>query len=188
MAFLSLIVLWGDCLSLGMSILASLIHEIGHVIMMMITDKSRIRKVNIGFFNVDIIDKSRSDSPVWKDIVVLLGGFLMNFLISVLSMGFYFVFKSEYFKIFSYVNIFIGILNLLPISVLDGGQIFFLVLGKNFNAAKSFWISQSVSILFLIPLSIFGFIILLNSKYNFSLLILSCYLMIYVIFKEDMCF
>ena len=183
-----MITVLGDSLSLGMSILASLIHEFGHIIMMVIVDKESICKINIGFFNFDIIDKSRRNLSIKKNILVLSGGFLINFLIFILFGCLYLIFKIDLFIIFSYINICIGVLNLLPVSVLDGGQILFLILNKNFNIKNSVFISQIVSILFLVPISVLGFIILLDSKYNFSLLILSCYLMMYMVFKEDMCF
>lgn len=183
-----MMVILGDCISLSISILASLIHELGHIVMMIIIDRSSIGKIKIGFFNIDIVDKYRGTLSIQKNILVLISGSLINFLISIFFGGLYLIFKHNFLIIFSYINICIGVLNLLPISVLDGGQILLLILNKKLNIKNSILISQIVSILFLVPISILGFIVLLDSKYNFSLLILSCYLMMYMIFREDMCF
>lgn len=183
-----MIAVLGNSLSLSMSILSSFIHELGHIIMMVIVDRTSVCKINIGFFNVDIVDKSRRILSMRENILVLIGGSLTNFLVSILFLGLYLIFKADFFIIFSYINICIGILNLLPISVLDGGQILLLALNKKFDIKNTVLISQIISILFLVPISILGFIILLDSKYNFSLLILSCYLMMYMVFREDMCF
>ena len=46
-------------------------------------------------------------------------------------------------------------------------------------------ISNIISVVFLIPIAIVGFLVLLSSKYNFSLILLSCYLFSYILFKED---
>ncbi len=187
-AFLSMIAVLGNSLSLSMSILASLMHELGHIIMMIILDRRSICRIKIDFFNIDIVDRSRRTLSMQKNILVLISGSLVNFLIAILFDSLYLIFKAYFLIIFSYINICIGVLNLLPISILDGGQILLLILNKNISIKNSVLISQIISILFLVPISFLGFIILLDSKYNFSLLILSCYLIMYMVFREDMCF
>ena len=181
-------IMLGDSKNLSMSILASFMHELGHIVMMIMIDRTSICKINIGFFNVDIFDKYRRELSIRKNILVLISGTLVNFLISIFFSGLYLIFKNNYFIIFSYINICVGTLNLLPVSVLDGGQILLLILNKNLSIKNAILISKIISILFLVPISVLGFIVVLNSRYNFSLLILSCYLMMYMVFKEDMCF
>ena len=81
---------------------------------------------------------------------------------------------------------FIGMLNLFPIEMLDGGIILSLILNDKIgNFEKSKKISNIISVVFLIPIAIVGFLVLLSSKYNFSLILLSCYLFSYILFKED---
>ena len=53
---------------------------------------------------------------------------------------------------------------------------------KNKSSEK---ISNIISIIFVIPTFIIGFLLVFISKYNFSLLLLSCYLILYIISKKD---
>ena len=70
--------------------------------------------------------------------------------------------------------------------MLDGGIILSLILNDKIgNFEKSKKISNIISVVFLIPIAIVGFLVLLSSKYNFSLILLSCYLFSYILFKED---
>ena len=88
-------------------------------------------------------------------------------------------------EVMGYENLFIGLINLLPIMPLDGGQILFVILSKRVCGETCERVTQIVSFLTLLPLALVGFIILLESKYNFSLLFLCFYLMTYLLFKND---
>ncbi len=47
-------------------------------------------------------------------------------------------------------------------------------------------ISHIISILLLIPLATMGFLVLLHTRHNYSLLALSIYLMLYLVLKWDL--
>ncbi len=51
------------------------------------------------------------------------------------------------------------------------------------TAAK---ITFAVGLAVLIPLAVLGFVILLRTRYNFSLLAISLYLMLYLVLKHDL--
>ncbi len=163
---------------------ASILHEFGHIIIMLY-EKREIGQINVGMFNVDIIDGNRSELNYKSDIKVLLGGPLINYFTYLIFIILYCIIKIDIIKFIAYENLIIGIINILPIANLDGGQIIFAILSKFLRFDLSVRITQIISFLTLIPLSILGFIILFDSKYNFSLLFLSMYLMCILLWKKD---
>ncbi len=162
-------------------IISAFLHEIGHLAAAYFQNQ-KIKKINFGFANVDITSSGQSSE---NSLLVLASGSLVNFAIALIFKILYLYLSNSIFNIIAYQNLWIGILNLLPISTLDGGQIFFLLLNKKFDIFLSEKIIKTVSFVFLVPVCILGFLILINSKYNFSLLILSCYIISYIFFKED---
>ena len=161
--------------------ISALLHEFGHLFCMRIFGY-RVKIINFGFLNADIVSSDFEDKQF---LLILFSGCFVNFLIANLF-GVLFMYSSvELFKIIVLQNIGLGIFNLLPISNLDGGQIFYVLLKTKFSELVAMRISNVVSFVFLIPILIFGFYVLLNSKYNFSLLLLSLYLISYILFKED---
>ncbi len=168
-------------------VLSAIIHELGHIIAM-IMQKNYIKEIRFGFFSVDIIDSNRVLLNYNKSIFVLLSGSMINFALAFLLKLVYLYTGNYVVNIIFYQNIYIGVLNLLPVSILDGGQIAFILLSKKCGFDKALKIMQTLSIIVLFPVLLIGFLILLQSKYNYSLLILGCYLMACLLFKDDALF
>ena len=164
------------------AVIASLLHEFGHIFAMKLLDYN-LKRIKIGFVNSDIILSVHKNSDMIK---ILLSGSFVNFCIALISKLLFFYTKKDLFEIIFLQNFFIGMLNLFPIEMLDGGIILSLILNDKIgNFEKSKKISNIISVVFLIPIAIVGFLVLLSSKYNFSLILLSCYLFSYILFKED---
>ena len=164
------------------AVIASLLHEFGHIFAMKLLDY-KLNRIKIGFVNSDIILSVHKNSDMIK---ILLSGSFVNFCIALISKLLFFYTKKDLFEIIFLQNFFIGMLNLFPIEMLDGGIILSLILNDKIgNFEKSKKISNIISVVFLIPIAIVGFLVLLSSKYNFSLILLSCYLFSYILFKED---
>ena len=164
------------------AVIASLLHEFGHILQMKLLNY-KLKRIKIGFVNSDIILSVHKNSDMIK---ILLSGSFVNFCIALISKLLFFYTKKDLFEIIFLQNFFIGMLNLFPIEMLDGGIILSLILNDKIgNFEKSKKISNIISVVFLIPIAIVGFLILLSSKYNFSLVLLSCYLFSYILFKED---
>ncbi len=163
-------------------IISALLHEIGHLIAAYFQN-NKIKKINFGFASVDIIS---SEQNFESGFLVLTSGSLVNFILALIFEILYLYFGSLVYNGIAYQNLCIGIFNLLPINSLDGGQIFFSLLNKKIDFLLAEKISNIVSFIFLVPVCILGFLVLINSKYNFSLLILSCYLISYICFKENL--
>lgn len=162
---------------------AAIMHELGHFFAMKLKGH-RIEKININFFNVDILDKDKNFSSLKDELFILSSGPLFNFIIAIIFLIIFYFTGVISLKYIAYINLTIGTFNFLPISSLDGGQILYNLLLQIFSERTTDIICLIVSFIFLFPMAIVGFLILLNSKYNFSLLFI-CFYLIFIILSKN---
>lgn len=154
---------------------AVIIHESGHLIFMYLLGIIP-SGIEIRPFNITIIEKQRYKSPLYIDIIITSAGPLFNFLLYICCFN--------NFLSFAYVNLLLGLFNLLPAAALDGGQILYLLLTKIFSREKSAKIIDITTILVSLPIFFIGLFVLLNSKYNFSLLFIGLYLILTLFIRD----
>lgn len=159
-----------------MSFLAILFHETGHLIAMFLCGKFPVG-LQISAFDIRILESDRCFQTFKKEIIITSFGVLFNFLL--------FLTFLPISKTFAYINLFVGIFNLLPVSSLDGGQLLFLFFNRKLTAGLSSKIIDIITIAISFPLFVLGILVLLNSKYNFSLLLISIYLILSLFIKKD---
>lgn len=156
--------------------LSVFVHEAAHITAMLILNRN-IKGIKLSAFDVCIIEGSRHITNVKKDLLVIAAGPFINIFIFI---AFY------HFSVkFAVINLCIGLFNLLPAISLDGGQILFLLLKQKLSEKSSVFIIDIITIIITVPLFFVGIILLLNSKYNFSLLFISLYLILSLFLKED---
>lgn len=163
-------------------ILFALLHELGHVLVIL-TKKNNINKINFGIVNIDMIYENNNFCDYKDELFIFSAGCIVNFVLYLIFIFIYFVYNIYFFKIIAYQNLLICIINLLPIESLDGHKILNIILSRKLDLIKCEKILNIISIIFLIPVCILGFIILLKSKYNYSLLVLGLYLFSNLIYK-----
>lgn len=157
-------------------ITAVVFHEIGHLTAMAVLN-SRISGLKISLFDIRILESSRDILSVKNDLLITSAGPAVNILLFLVV---YFINTN-----FALINLLISAFNLLPAASLDGGQLVYLLLSRKLSAKKSAFILDIITIVISIPLFIIGILVLLNSKYNFSLLFISLYLILSLFIKED---
>lgn len=162
---------------------SALLHELGHILVMILVGH-KPSKITFNVFDIDIKDNSRNNRDYKEDIFILLGGPTANFLIVAVLWVLYVNCKNEDILILITENLFLGIFNIMPIESLDGGQILYIYLSNKLQQDKALMVLELISFLVLLPLAALGFYILLVSKYNYSLLLLSCYLMGIILIKR----
>ena len=160
---------------IGLGLLAAVIHETGHLLMMAYFH-SLPQKICFSAFQVNIVDGGRTRHSYQKDCLILLAGPGLNLVTALLLVPFITA-ESSFLLYFFYANLLLCGFNLLPIEALDGGQILTMLLLTRLNARTCSIIVDILSCIVILPLGIAGFLVLLRSKYNFSLLFISCYLM-----------
>lgn len=162
---------------------ATTIHEFGHICAMTLKGH-RPREIECRAFDIKIVDAKRSKNSYGNDIFILLMGAGFNFLYSIVLFFMYKMFGLAVFLHPIYENIFLGVFNLLPIESLDGGQILYCILCRRFDVKAAIDITCIVSFVILFPIAVIGFYMLMLSKYNFSLLLISCYLIVTIVLKK----
>ena len=81
-------------------------------------------------------------------------------------------------------NFTLAVFNLLPVGTLDGGQAVLMLLCQRLETDKAIKAADILSAIIIVPLGILGFLVLLRSRYNFSLLLTAVYLMGVLLLKE----
>lgn len=159
-----------------MCLLSVIIHELGHFFGMCFFGCVP-REVKISAFDIKIIENKRAQLSLCKDIFITILGPAFNIIIFILT---FFTYKS-----FAYINLFIAMFNLMPSKSLDGGQLLYLFLTKFMQPRTVNMFVDLFTILISLPLFFIGILLVLKSKYNFSLLIISVYLILSVFLKDD---
>ena len=117
-------------------------HEIGHIFFAKI-QKIPVKKLRVGSFRLSISYDCSSVSYK-RELLVLAGGIIFNLLCALI--GAIFAFRtSESVSFFTLCSLSLAIMNIYPISTLDGGRIFrciFLILFDEGTAQRiSKWLS-----------------------------------------------
>lgn len=146
--------------------LAAILHELGHIAVMKLC-RLRIRAVSLRMF--DVLIEADVPRSFREDLAVTSGGVCMNLICAVLL--------TPFNRTLGYPHIALGIFNLLPLMSLDGGRLLELLLQRRFSARVCRNILRITTFIFLLPLLTGGFYLLFKSRYNYSLLAISLYLL-----------
>lgn len=151
----------------GQMLLAALIHELGHIATMLCLGQQP-KKIVFGGFGIRLEKKDSFHLSYGKEILIYASGPLMNFLVAAL-----FCKSPAMYRI----HLLLGCFNLLPMGVLDGGQILRCLLQQKLEISKADRILQIFTIgvgAGLVVLSVFVFC---KSGYNLSLFVTTIYLL-----------
>lgn len=170
---------WGDrsgAFFLG----ASVLHELAHVGSMVAlgTPPAQVRCTALGCRIITSVSQRLS---YFQTACVSLAGPAANILVAM----FLFVAGLGSHP-FAMANLVLGVLHILPIEPLDGGLALRAVLCRRFTPQTASRATCAISLLLLLPLATLGFLLLLYTRYNFTLLFLSVYLMLYFVLREDL--
>lgn len=146
-----------------------IIHECGHLFTMLLLGK-KVTSIKFGYFGIKIFTDKKF-LPEMKEAAIAAGGPAMN----LFAAAFLFITGQENFAI---INLVLAFFNLLPVSILDGGHI----LSALFPESKTV---KTLSIVCAVFLLVSGIIIAIYSKKNFTLLIVSLYLLTGIISQKN---
>lgn len=162
---------------------SALMHELGHLFFMW-RFNSFPKEIKISLFDIAIIDHKKFNRPLYQELLITLGGVMMNLIFGSVCFVFYLVFKYNFLIILAGTNILLLIYNLLPVDTLDGGQALYLILSSKLSEKATERIMLILSLIILFPCTVLGFLLLLQSKYNFTLLLTSLYLIAVILLKK----
>ncbi len=160
----------------------SVFHELGHLFLICrFCGKPRGISVNLGDIAIESDTTCLSKSG---ELLIDIAGPISNFLLSLLTILLYFFTNAPILLNLCLCSLFIGLFNLLPLKSLDGGNILYNILTNKFTLKTADTILNIISVIFIIPFLVGGFLILFISKYNYSLLLIAIYLILLISNKE----
>lgn len=162
---------------------AIIIHESGHIILMCIFGYAP-EKIKISLFEISISDRKRQERSFIQNFLIIFFGPFSNFICFILFYLLYLI-GNDFFLYPAAANLSVGLFNVLPVMSLDGGHLLYLVLCRFFSESISQRVVNVITFIIIFPLAFFGFVLLFNSKYNFSLLIVCIYLVLSLLCRNN---
>lgn len=156
------------------AILCTVCHEIGHLVVILKYGCEGV-EVKINLFNISISDKLRGVRPYKQDIAVICAGPIVNFIMFVIFGLINLFFRCGFFYNISAISGVLCVFNLLPIESTDGGQLLEIALSRILSPRTIRIVMTVLSVIFIIPLACLGFYVLLQSRYNYTLLLAVIY-------------
>jgi stage IV sporulation protein FB len=182
-AVMTLVVLYDSSLSVTACFISVLIHEMGHILVMAVFGK-KPERIKLTLFDFAIVSSSKGLLDLRREMAVILAGVCANFTAALFGWVICSYGVSEFAEKFMNTNLSLAFFNIMPIESLDGGQAFTRLLCSRIRTEKAFLISDIVSVIFIVPLGTLGFIVLIRTGYNFSVLLTAVYLASLLIMKE----
>ena len=155
--------------------LASVIHESGHLVFMLIY-KADFRKIELGAFGICIERNEISLLSYKKEVMIALGGIIFN---SLCCLCFYPIgvrLRSFGLTVFAAVNLLVALINSLPSYFLDMGRAIKFLLLYFKQEEKADRIMNTVSSVTAILLTVFFVLYTAFAGFNISLLAVTTYL------------
>lgn len=142
----------------------------------------RLRLLAVG---ADIKLKNTNTISYKKEFFIAISGPLINLIFVIIMICIQLIFGiSPLFQLFALCNAILFFINILPIMPLDGGRALYSLLLLKTNIVKATYISDLVSLFTIIPVVALGVYILYITGYNFSLLVISIYLLVIFLIKN----
>ena len=179
-ALMTAVIIFDTSMSVIICFAGVIAHEAGHLLALRHFG-SYPQKIKLTLFDIAIIDRKKTTLSDKAEIIITLAGVTVNFILAGIS---YFFIQNPYMEIFFNTNLTLGLFNSLPIDSLDGGQALFILLSRKFSPFTSMKILDIISFIILIPVAVMGFLVLLQSKYNFTLLLTALYLIAIILLKN----
>ena len=148
---------------------AAAIHELGHLAAMYICGV-KIDRITVYPFGLDIRVSPRLISYK-RELLIKSAGIAVNIIAALCCLPFNAV-------VFLFANITLALLNIIPITSLDGGGILEIILSMRLDPMRVTVIMKAVSFVFIVILWVIAVYVLFYTNYNFSLLILCIYLFV----------
>ncbi len=160
----------------GRCVAAAFWHESGHMLAMLCC-RRRPRSVTLGAFGIRMEQDATHPLSYTQNIAVSLAGPLMNGMAAALT------WRTA--PALCGVHLTLMVFNLLPLSMLDGGEVVYSLLALHLDPAKAARLLRYISYGLLCLLYAAGLAVLFGSGYNLSLLLTALYLTAWMFFNRN---
>ncbi|MBQ3928913.1 MAG: hypothetical protein II711_02325 [Clostridia bacterium] len=182
-AVMTAVIITDKSLSVIACFTAAVMHELGHIAVLCRCG-SAPERVKLTLFDIAIVDRKKYSRSIKQELCVILAGVTVNFILAALFYQLYLLFHNEFLMMLCTANLGLGIFNSLPVDNLDGGQALGILLGQYYSELTASRIIDIISLFILIPTACIGFLLLLQSRYNFTLLLTALYLVALILLKR----
>ena len=182
-ALMTLVIIFDTSMSVIICFVSVIAHELGHILALKYYG-AYPKRIKLTLFDIAILDCQKITRKCKDELIITLAGVTVNFILAIISYIFLKITSNYYIQIFFDTNMTLGLFNILPIDSLDGGQTLLIILESKFSPAKADLILEIISFIILLPVLIMGFLVLLQSKYNFTLLLTALYLIAIILLKN----
>lgn len=159
----------GNALLILASLVAAALHELGHILM------ARFLKIPIERLRLDLfgarLDVTSGQISYLQEFLLCFAGPMASLVLSALFVPLWRV--GVFFRLFSYASFLLGLLNLLPITSLDGGRMLGSALALYLPARALECVGRVFSFLFLFLLWCLAIYFLLRASDGLSVLFFS---------------
>lgn len=163
-------------------IINAALHELGHIILLR-RFGCKLKSISMGLFDINI-KKYDCRLTINQEIAVALSGVAANLICAVIYFLLFYFTGIWLTRTLFLSAVFLACFNLLPVEALDGGCALNLLLLKRFSFSTASRMVTFASLITLSPMLFLGAVVLLNTKYNFTLLFTSCYLLAIILLKK----
>ena len=182
-ALMTAVIIFDTSMSVIICFASVIAHETGHLLAMKYFG-SYPQKIKLTLFDIAIIDRKKITRSNKAELVITLAGVTVNFILVTISYFLMNISENSYIQMIFDTNFTLGLFNSLPIDSLDGGQALIILLSMKFSPFTSMKILDIISFVILIPVAVMGFLVLLQSRYNFTLLLTALYLISIILLKN----
>ncbi len=152
----------------SMGLVCCVLHEMGHLIFMKAVG-GRVRAISLGAYGMRIDTAPDINLSPLKDAFIAFGGPFVNIVLFIIGL-------AIGNRMLMSVNLVLAVFNLLVIESMDGYNLIYNILISRFQTEKVKAALRFVSAAFLVLLYYFAFLVLLKSRYNFTVLAVAVYL------------
>lgn len=165
------------------AVLFSLLHECGHLLSDCLFGE-KPKEIRFGLFGMTILRADDLHLSYRQEICSALAGPFVNFLLMCLFLLWNQISSNEQALQCAAVNFYIFLFNAMPVFSLDGGRAFEAFLRVHIqDTEQQIFIEKIVSLCCIAAVMGLGFAVFFQSGYNFTLLLISVYLMITLFLK-----
>lgn len=183
-AFITFIISLNVPSNVLVTVISSLLHETGHLFVMTGLG-NKPQAVRFEITGMNIIRQPDLKISTKNEILIALGGPLINLICFLLSVVIRCVYKNESILTFGCINLILMTFNLLPIKKLDGGMALYYTLSQKYDNIICSKVLKIISVLFITLIYIWGIYAFISSKYNFSLIIIAIFLTLSMLGNND---
>ncbi len=185
-SFFALILLFltvSDTLSYYFVFLFALLHELIHLLFIYKFSVAP-KKVSFTLFGANIIRDVRGHNGIKSEVLINLSAPVFNILSGSLFLIISVNVTNNLFEQISVINFALGLFNLIPFYNFDGGNALQCILSIILSERTTDVIITIISIIIAVIFSFVAVYIFINHKHNFSLVLISIYMIFSIIFKK----